>query len=71
MTISPAQLIGRRLSIQGWPSGAPKDSEETMNFCALAGVRPMVEQFPLEEAAHAFERMITNQARFRVVLVNP
>lgn len=35
LTVSPAQLIGRRLSIQGWPSGAPKDSEETLKFCAL------------------------------------
>ena len=44
LTISPAQLIGQRRSIQGWPSGAPKDSEETMNFCALTGIRPMIEQ---------------------------
>ncbi len=70
MTVSPAQLIGRRISIQGWPSGAPKDSEDTLNFCALTGVRPMIEEFPLEEAGRAYQRMISNQVRFRAVLVN-
>jgi Zn-dependent alcohol dehydrogenases len=70
MSISPAQLIGRRLSIQGWPSGAPKDSEDTLNFCALTGVRPMIEEFPLEEAGRAYDRMMANQVRFRAVLVN-
>jgi alcohol dehydrogenase, propanol-preferring len=70
MTVSPAQLIGQRLAIQGWPSGSPKDSEDTLNFCALTGVRPMIEEFPLEDAARAYQRMITNQVRFRAVLVN-
>jgi D-arabinose 1-dehydrogenase-like Zn-dependent alcohol dehydrogenase len=67
---SPIQLIPGRRSIQGWPSGTSRDSEDTLNFCALTGIRPMVEQFPLADAAQAFERMITNRARFRVVLVN-
>jgi D-arabinose 1-dehydrogenase-like Zn-dependent alcohol dehydrogenase len=70
LSISSAQLIGLRQSIQGWPSGAPKDSEDTLNFCVLTGIRPMIEEFPLEEAARAYERMITNQVRFRAVLVN-
>ena len=70
MTVSPAQLIGRRLSIQGWPAGSPKDSEDMLNFCALTGIRPMIEEFPLEEATRAYERMIMNQVRFRAVLVN-
>jgi len=69
LTISPAQLIGQRRSIQGWPSGAPKDSEETMNFCALTGIRPMIEQFPLDEASRAYQKMMANEVRFRAVLV--
>jgi propanol-preferring alcohol dehydrogenase len=68
--VSPAQLIRNRRSVQGWPSGSSKDSEDTLNFCALTGIRPMIEEFPLEDAAKAYERMITNRARFRVVLVN-
>jgi len=70
LTVSPVQLIGKRISIQGWPAGSPKDSEETLNFCALTGVRPMIEEFPLGEATNAYQRMIANQVRFRAVLVN-
>jgi D-arabinose 1-dehydrogenase-like Zn-dependent alcohol dehydrogenase len=66
--VSPFQLIGRRASIQGWPSGVAADSEETLSFSALAEVRPMVETFPLAQAAAAYERMMSGAARFRVVL---
>ena len=70
MAVSPGQLIAKRRSLQGWPAGTSKDSEDTVNFCALTGIRPMVEEFALEDAAKGYERMITNQARFRVVLVS-
>lgn len=66
--VTPLQLIGRRRSIQGWPSGTAQDSEETLNFCALTGIRPMIESFPLEQAAAAYDRMLSGKARFRVVL---
>lgn len=68
LTVTPLQLIHNRRTIQGWPSGTAKDSEDTMRFSALTGVRPMIERFPLEKAAEAYERMITGKARFRVVL---
>ena len=61
-------LIGGRRSIVGWPSGRSLDSQETMAFSALTGVRPMTEVFPLERAAEAYERMMSGKARFRVVL---
>ena len=61
-------LIGGRRSISGWPSGAPIDSRDTLFFSALAGVRPLIEVFPLERAAEAYERMASGKARFRVVL---
>lgn len=66
--VSPLQLIGGRRTIAGWPSGHAKDSEAALNFSALAGVHPMIETFPLEQAAEAYEKMISNRARFRVVL---
>jgi D-arabinose 1-dehydrogenase-like Zn-dependent alcohol dehydrogenase len=66
--VTPGQLIMARRSIQGWPSGTSRDSEETLDFCALTGVRPMVEKFPLEQAAAAYDRMLSGKARFRVVL---
>jgi D-arabinose 1-dehydrogenase-like Zn-dependent alcohol dehydrogenase len=68
LTITPLQLIGPRRSILGWPSGTAKDSEDTMQFSALTGVRPMIERFPLQKAAEAYERMISGKARFRVVI---
>ena len=70
MAVSPGQLIGKRRSLQGWPSGSSRDSEDTMNFCALTGIRPMIEEFALDDAAEGYERMMKNQARFRVVLVS-
>jgi D-arabinose 1-dehydrogenase-like Zn-dependent alcohol dehydrogenase len=66
--VSPFQLIGRRTSIQGWPSGVAADSEDTLSFSALSEVRPMVETFPLDQAAAAYDRMMSGAARFRVVL---
>jgi len=66
--ISPIQLLGGRLSLKGWASGAAIDSEDTLRFSALSGVRPMIEPYPLERAAQAYERMMSGKARFRVVL---
>jgi D-arabinose 1-dehydrogenase-like Zn-dependent alcohol dehydrogenase len=66
--VTPIQLIGARRSIQGWPSGTARDSEDTLNFCTLTGIRPMVETFPLEQATAAYDRMLSGRARFRVVL---
>lgn len=66
--VSPLQLIMQRRSIQGWPSGVAADSEDTLAFSALSGVRPMIERYPLERAAEAYARMMSGEARFRVVL---
>jgi D-arabinose 1-dehydrogenase-like Zn-dependent alcohol dehydrogenase len=62
------QFIMQRNSVQGWPSGSSADSEDTLAFSALAGVKPMIETYPLERAAAAYDRMISGTARFRVVL---
>ena len=61
-------LIGGRRSIAGWPSGTSIDSQDTLAFSALTGVRPMNEVFPLERAPDAYELMMSGKARFRVVL---
>src|SRR5882724_6602007 len=68
MEVAPIQLIGGRRSIAGWPSGRSIDSQDTLRFSALTGVRSMNEVFPLERAAEAYERMMSGKARFRVVL---
>ena len=66
--VTPVQLIGGSRTIQGWASGTPTDSEDTLRFAELTGVRPMVETYPLEKAAEAYARMISGDAQFRVVL---
>jgi D-arabinose 1-dehydrogenase-like Zn-dependent alcohol dehydrogenase len=68
LTVTPLQLIGGRKAIKGWPSGTAKDSEDTLRFSSLSGVRPMIERYPLAMAADAYQQMITGKARFRVVL---
>lgn len=65
---SPLQLIPGRRSVAGWPSGSSIDSQDTMRFSALTGVRPMIETMPLERAADGYARMMSGKARFRVVL---
>jgi D-arabinose 1-dehydrogenase-like Zn-dependent alcohol dehydrogenase len=66
--VSPMQLIAASRGIQGHASGASIDSEDTLNFSALAKVRPMIETMPLEQAAAAYDRMMSGDARFRMVL---
>jgi len=68
LSVPPLALIGARRSVQGWPSGTPIDSEDTLNFSALTGVRAMVETYPLSRAPEAFARMMSGSARFRVVI---
>jgi D-arabinose 1-dehydrogenase-like Zn-dependent alcohol dehydrogenase len=66
--VTPVQLISGSRSIQGWASGTPADSEDTLRFAELTGVRPMIETYPLERAAEAYARMLSGKAEFRVVL---
>ncbi|MET0658958.1 MAG: alcohol dehydrogenase [Steroidobacteraceae bacterium] len=66
--VPPLLLISARRSIAGWPSGTSADSEDTLQFSALTNVRPMIEVFPLAQAAEAYQRMMSGKARFRVVL---
>ena len=65
---TPVQLIVANRSIEGYASGPPADSEDTLRFAELSGVRPMIETYPLEQAAQAYERMLSGKAQFRVVL---
>jgi len=68
LEVIPLSLIRARQSIMGWPSGSSIDSQDTMRFCALTGIRSMNEVFPLERAAEAYKLMMSGKARFRVVL---
>jgi D-arabinose 1-dehydrogenase-like Zn-dependent alcohol dehydrogenase len=66
--VTPAQLIFGTKTVQGWASGTPTDSEDTLRFSELTGVRAMIEKYPLEKAGEGYERMMSGKATFRVVL---
>jgi D-arabinose 1-dehydrogenase-like Zn-dependent alcohol dehydrogenase len=66
--VAPVQLISGSRTIQGWAAGTAADSEDTLRFAELTGVRPMIETYPLERAAEAYARMLSGNAQFRVVL---
>jgi D-arabinose 1-dehydrogenase-like Zn-dependent alcohol dehydrogenase len=68
MTVSPLPLLMGRRSVKGWYSGTAMDSQDTLAFSVLSGVRSMNEVYPLEQVAEAYERMESGKARFRVVL---
>jgi D-arabinose 1-dehydrogenase-like Zn-dependent alcohol dehydrogenase len=68
VVINPFPLLLGRRTFAGWPSGTGMDSEDTLNFSALTGVKPMIETYPLEKAEEAYDRMMSGKARFRAVL---
>ena len=67
--VTPVQLINGTKQLAGWPSGTAADSEDTLRFSALQGIKPMIETYPLAKAQEAYDRMMSGKARFRVVLV--
>jgi D-arabinose 1-dehydrogenase-like Zn-dependent alcohol dehydrogenase len=66
--VSPLQILLARQGVVGWPSGTSIESEDTLKFSVLTNVRPMIETMPLERAPEAYERMMSGDARFRIVL---
>jgi D-arabinose 1-dehydrogenase-like Zn-dependent alcohol dehydrogenase len=66
--VSPLLMIGGMQRIQGWYSGTSIDSQDTLAFSVLRGVRSMNEVYPLERVTEAYDRMMSGKARFRVVL---
>jgi alcohol dehydrogenase len=67
-TVSPFQLIATTKGLRGHPSGTTKDVEDTLRFAALTGIRPMTEIFSLEDINVGCQRMLSGDARFRLVL---
>jgi len=68
LMINVFSLILHRSSVAGWYSGTAKDSQDTMEFSALSDVHPMIEKYPLDRVAEAYEQMHSGKVRFRVVL---
>ena len=68
LELQTAMMIGGRQGLRAWPSGTCVDSEETMKFCALTGIRAMIETLPLADAQKGYDKMMSGAARFRMVL---
>ncbi|HTV42422.1 MAG TPA: alcohol dehydrogenase [Candidatus Sulfotelmatobacter sp.] len=68
LTISPLALILGNRSVKGWYSGTAADSQDTLKFSVLSGVRSMNETYPLERVSEGYDRMMSGKARFRAVL---
>ena len=68
LQVASLPLILQRQSLHGWPSGTSIESEDTLKFSDITGVLPLIEKYPLEKAAEAYDRMMSGKARFRVVL---
>jgi alcohol dehydrogenase len=66
--VSPVQLILGQKTLHGAASGTSREVEETMEFAAQSGVRPITEEAPLEDAQQAFSKMLAGATRFRGVL---
>jgi len=68
LSINMFSLIKNRSAVSGWYSGTARDSQDTIEFSALCGVHPMIEKYPLDRVAEAYEQMHSGKVRFRVVL---
>lgn len=68
IAVPPMLLISGRKRLQGWSAGIPTDSEDTLRFAEMTGIRPMIETYPLVKAAEGYARMMSGNAEFRVVL---
>jgi D-arabinose 1-dehydrogenase-like Zn-dependent alcohol dehydrogenase len=68
LEVPPALYVIGRRSLVGWPAGTSIDSQDTLSFSVMSGVRPMTEVYPLERAGEAYEQMMSGKARFRAVL---
>jgi len=66
--VNTLELLSKNASITGWSSGDARDAEDTMKFAVASGIRAMVEEFPFDKVNEAFNHMMSNKARFRVVL---
>jgi alcohol dehydrogenase, propanol-preferring len=69
LRVTGLQLLAGRRSVQGCLTGTAAESAEALRFCVDNGIRPVVEPFPLDRAADAYQRMILGKARFRAVIV--
>lgn len=68
LTINSLALLMKRASVKGWYSGTSAASEDTLQFSESNAIGSMNEVYPLEQTQAGYDRMVSGQARFRLVL---
>jgi propanol-preferring alcohol dehydrogenase len=68
LSVSTVSLIFGTRSITGSLTGSSIENEDNLAYCLAQDIRPMVETLPFERAMDAYERMLSGDARFRMVL---
>src|ERR1700720_3364457 len=66
--VNGVPLIFGGRSVIGSLTGRAIETQDTLDFSVLTDVRPMIETLPLEKAEEAYRRMMSGDARFRMVL---
>lgn len=66
--VQTTDLIFGTRTIAGSLTGSSIDNEDSLRFAKARDVRPMTEVLPLAQAPQAYERMMSGEARFRIVL---
>jgi propanol-preferring alcohol dehydrogenase len=66
--LSAFELLFKSLGVAGALTGTPAAGDATLRFSALSDVAAMVETMPLGRAPEAYAKMMSGQARFRMVL---
>lgn len=68
LTIATPELIFGTHTVTGSLTGSSIENEDNLAFSLAHDIRPSVEVMPFARAWDAYERMLSGQARFRVVL---
>jgi len=68
ITVNTLPLLTSNGSIKSWSSGDAQDSQDTLDFAVLTGIRPIIEKFSFSKAEEAYARMLSTKAKFRVVM---
>ncbi|SEO48446.1 alcohol dehydrogenase catalytic domain-containing protein [Amycolatopsis saalfeldensis] len=66
--VQTSDLIFGTRTVSGSLTGSSIENEDSLAFANARGIHPMTEVLPFAEAPRAYERMLSGQARFRVVL---
>lgn len=68
ISVETVELIFGTRTISGSLTGTSIENEDNLVFAASNGIHPMNEVLPFTEAPKAYARMLSGEARFRVVL---